>query len=123
MLTFYLEEMVNEIKVLCVESHPKAMTLLRSILASNGYSVISAINGREALDLLELNAIDGVLLEHDLPDATGVAVRARMKRIKPDVPVLMFNGISSQTPFLLNFFIRYLQQPAHPDRAYDDLYT
>lgn len=114
---------MNEIKVLCVESHPEAMTLLRSILANNGYSVISAINGREALDLLEWNAIDGVLLEHDLPDATGASVRARMKRLKPDVPVLLFSGISSQTPFLLSFFIRYLQHPVHPDRAYDDLYT
>lgn len=114
---------MNEIRVLCVESRPEAMTVLRSVLANNGYSVVSAVNGSEAIDLLEWNAIDGVLLEHDLPDATGVSVRARMKQIKPDVPVLLFSGISSQIPFLLNFFIRYLQHPVHPDRAYDDLYT
>lgn len=114
---------MNEIKVLCVESHPEAMTLLRSILGNSGYSVISAINGKEALDLLEWNAVDGVLLEHDLPDATGASVRVCMKRVKPDVPILLFSGISSQTPFLLNFFIRYLRHPVHSDRAYDDLYT
>jgi CheY-like chemotaxis protein len=114
---------MHEIKVLCVENHPEWLTLLQSMLVNNGYSVLSAISGREALDLLEANPIDGVLLESDLPDATGASVRARMKRIKPDVPVLMFNGISSQTPFLLRFFVRYLQQPLHPDRTYDDLYT
>jgi response regulator RpfG family c-di-GMP phosphodiesterase len=121
--TFYSEDIVNEIKVLCVENHPESMTILRSILANNGYSVVSAISGSEALDLLETNAIDGVLLEADLPDATGASVRACMKRMKPEVPVLMFNGISSQTPFLLRFFARYLQHPVHPDSAYDDLYT
>ena len=114
---------MNEIKVLCVENRPESMTMLCSILANNGYSVVSAISGSEALDLLETNAIDGVLLEADLPDATGASVRACMKRMKPDVPVLMFNGISSQTPFLLRFFVRYLQQPMRPDCAYDDLYT
>ena len=114
---------MNEIKVLCVENRPESMTMLCSILANNGYAVVSAISGSEALDLLETNAIDGVLLEADLPDATGASVRACMKRMKPDVPVLMFNGISSQTPFLLRFFVRYLQQPMRPDCAYDDLYT
>lgn len=114
---------MNEIRVLCVENHPESMTVLRSMLAGNGYCVLSAISGREALDLLEANPIDGVLLETDLPDASGASVRAHMKRIKPDVPVLMFSGISSQTPFLLSFFFRYLQHPAHPDRTYDDLYT
>lgn len=114
---------MNEIKVLCVENHPESMTILRSILANNGYSVVSAISGSKALDLLETNAIDGVLLEADLPDATGASARASMKRIKPDIPVLMFNGISSQTPFLLRFFARYLQHPVHSDSAYDDLYT
>lgn len=114
---------MNEIRVLCVESHPESMTALCSILANNGYSVVSAINGRQALDLLEAHPIDGVLLESDLPDAAGASVRACMKRMKPEVPVLMFNGISSQTPFLLRFFVRYLQHPARPDSAYDDLYT
>jgi CheY-like chemotaxis protein len=115
--------MMNDIRVLCVENHPESLTLLESILVNNGYSVLSALSGQEALNLLETHAIDGVLLESELPDATGASVRACMKRIKPDVPVLMFDGISSQTPFLLRFFVRYLQHPVHPDRAYDDLYT
>jgi hypothetical protein len=64
------------------------------------------------LRLLTTLDVDGVLVEYDLPDATGSALRAEMKRIKPDVPVLLLDGIGSQTPFLLRFLDAYLQSPA-----------
>jgi len=114
---------VYEIKVLCVENHPESMTLLRAILSNHGFDVLPATTGGQALTLLQLHPIDGVLLENDLPDASGAAVRADMKRIKPDVPVLLFDGITSQTPFLVRFFDSYLRHPMRPDSAYDDLYT
>jgi hypothetical protein len=62
-----------------------------------------------------------VLLEYDLPDATGSAVRAEMKRIKPEVPVLLFAGVGSQTPFLLRFFDSYLRNADRPEWAFQDL--
>jgi hypothetical protein len=65
--------------------------------------------------------IHGVLLEYDLPDATGSAVRTEMKRIKPEVPVLLFTGVGSQTPFLLRFFDSYLRNADRPEWAFQDL--
>jgi hypothetical protein len=65
--------------------------------------------------------VDGVLLEYDLPDATGSVVRAEMKRIKPDVPVLLFAGIGSQTPFLLRFFDSYLRNSERQEADFGDL--
>jgi len=65
----------------------------------------------------------GVLLDYDLPDATGVAVRAEMKRLRPDVPVLLFNGIGSQTPFLLRFFDAYIRHVEQPEAVFEDLDT
>jgi NAD(P)-dependent dehydrogenase (short-subunit alcohol dehydrogenase family) len=44
--------------------------------------------------------------------ATGSAVRAEMKRIKPDVPVLLLPGAGGQTPLLLLFPDANLQSPA-----------
>jgi DNA-binding NtrC family response regulator len=65
--------------------------------------------------------IQGVLLEYDLPDATGSAVRAEMKRIKPEVPVLLFTGVGIQTPFLLRFFDSYLRNLEKPEWTFRDL--
>ena len=54
--------------------------------------------------------MDGVLLEYDLPDATGSAIGARMKQMKPGIPVLLFAGVGTQTAPLLHFFDSYLRR-------------
>ncbi|MGA7381061.1 MAG: response regulator [Terriglobales bacterium] len=112
---------MTDIKVLCVENHPEYMGALKYMLESAGYEVMTATTGGQALDLVRANSVLGVLVEYDLPDATGSAVRAEMKRIKPEVPVLLFNGVGSQTPFLLRFFDSYLRNPERPGDVFDDL--
>jgi CheY-like chemotaxis protein len=112
---------MNEIRVLCVENHPEYMGALKYMLERAGYEVTPATTGDQALRLLTTLHVDGVLLEHDLPDVTGSALRAEMKRIKPDVPVLMFAGIGSQTPFLLRFLDAYLRNLERPESVLRDL--
>jgi DNA-binding response OmpR family regulator len=97
------------------------MGALKYMLEAAGYEVMAATTGAQAMRLLTDLHVDGVLLEYNLPDATGSAVRAEMKRIKPDIPVLLFAGIGSQTPFLLRFFDSYLRNSERPEVVFDDL--
>jgi DNA-binding response OmpR family regulator len=112
---------LGAIRVLCVENHPEYMGALRYMLEGAGYEVTPATTGEQALRLLTTLQVDGVLLECDLPDLAGSAVRAEMKRIKPSVPVLMFAGIGSQIPFLLRFLDAYLRNPKRPESVLRDL--
>jgi hypothetical protein len=50
-----------------------------------------------------------VLLEYSLPDAAGSELRAQLKAMRPHVPILLFEGIGSQTPVMLRFFDSYLR--------------
>jgi len=111
---------MRDAKVLCVENRPEYMAALRYMLESAGYQVMPATTGGEAVDLMKMHAVAGVLLEYDLPDATGVAVRAEIKRIRPEVPVLLFNGVGSQTPFLLRFFDSYLRSEERPENVFEE---
>ncbi len=112
---------MNNVKVLCVESHKEYLDALTFLLEAAGYEVVSAGTGSQGLSMLMKQPIQGVLLEYDLPDATGSAVRAEMKRIKPEIPVLLFAGVGSQTPFLLRFFDSYLRNSERPDWVFQDL--
>lgn len=112
---------MNATRVLCVENHPEYMGALKYMLEAAGYEVMAATTGGQAMRLLTDLHVDGVLLEYNLPDATSSAVRAEMKRIKPDIPVLLFAGIGSQTPFLLRFFDSYLRNSERPEVVFDDL--
>lgn len=100
---------MSGMKILCVEDQPEYRALLAYMLEGIGYEVMPACNGLEAIDMFSKQSIDGVLLEYNLPDASGATLRAKMKAIRPDVPILLFAGIGSQTPFMLRFFDAYLR--------------
>jgi len=112
---------MDAMTVLCVENDPDSLDTLRFILEGIGYDVMAATRAGQALDLLTNQNVDGVLLEYDLPDATGASVRAEMRRIKPDVPVLLLDGVGEQTPPLIRFFDSYLKSESRMSEAFEDL--
>jgi len=112
---------MSNVRVLCVENHGEYRDALRYMLEAAGYEVVTATTGRQGLSMLTKQPVQGVLLEYDLPDATGASIRAEMKRIKPEVPVLLFAGVGSQTPFLLRFFDSYMRHTNKPEWVLQDL--
>jgi CheY-like chemotaxis protein len=107
-------------KILCVENQPEDMAVLTYMLQGIGFEVMPASSGQQAIDMVAKEAIDGILLEYNLPDS-GTAVRTRLKAIRPDIPVLLFSGVSSQTPFMLRFFDAYLRNGNRIGEGWGDL--
>ncbi|MGA7399450.1 MAG: response regulator [Candidatus Sulfotelmatobacter sp.] len=112
---------MSEMTILCVEDQSDYMATLTWMLEGIGYEVMHASNGGQAIDLLASHTVDGVLLEHNLRDANGIALRAQLKAMRPDIPVLLFEGIGSQTPVMLRFFDAYLQKKERPGNELGDL--
>jgi DNA-binding response OmpR family regulator len=112
---------MSSVRVLCVENHIEYLDALKCVLETAGHEVLSATTGSQGISILVKQPIHGVLLEYDLPDRTGSSVRAEMKRIKPEVPVLLFTRVGRQTPFLLRFFDSYLRNSERPAWAFQDL--
>ena len=68
--------------------------MIRNILAPDGYCLLEAENGREALDLYSSSQPDLVLLDIMMPVMDGLEACARLKKMPGGnhVPVLMFTG-------------------------------
>lgn len=62
------------------------------VLAMAGYQVLSAIHGRQALEILAANAVDLVLLDYVMPGLDGGAVAREIKKSRPDVPVILVSA-------------------------------
>ena len=61
------------------------------------FQVIETSNGRDALNILkEPNDIDLVILDVILPDLKGTEVLKRMKKIAPDLDIIILTGYSSK---------------------------
>ena len=67
------------------------ITLMRS-LELEGYRCETAEDARSAMDAFEGQACDVALLDVQLPDGNGLDVLERMKRTRPEVPVIVMSG-------------------------------
>ena len=66
-------------KVLIVDDNPDSVAIMRSILESRGYDVAAAQSGAEALDFLQRETVNLVLLDIMMPEMSGTEVLQRIK--------------------------------------------
>jgi two-component system, cell cycle sensor histidine kinase and response regulator CckA len=80
--------------VLVVEDEPAMREVTRRILSRNGYQVITAANGREAIEVAanQANGIDVVLTDVVMPQMLGKEAAERIRALRPGVKVLFMSG-------------------------------
>lgn len=78
-------------KILIVEDEEKISRFLELELNHEGYAVEQAFDGKKALDLLENNTYDLVILDVMLPKLNGMAVLRRLRKFS-SVPVIMLTA-------------------------------
>jgi two-component system response regulator RegX3 len=81
-------------KLLVVEDEESILEPLEFLLTREGFSVITAKNGREALDKFESNEVDLILLDLMLPEISGTEVCRRIRQ-KSNVPIIMLTAKDS----------------------------
>jgi CheY-like chemotaxis protein len=80
--------------ILCVDDNQVAVSGWSLYLQQQGYSVLSAFSADEGLQRFATQPVSAVLLDYNLPELDGTAVSALMKRMKPQVPIILFTGAS-----------------------------
>lgn len=78
--------------VLCIDDHQNALAGWSLYLHGAGYRVLTTVDPSEGLELFATRAVDAVLLDYTMPLMDGAEVARTMKRLKPDVPIILFSG-------------------------------
>jgi len=78
--------------ILCIEDNERYLLLRKAVLERNGFSVLAASTGEQALEILAEAPICLTISDHMLRGTTGVRLAKKMKAIKPDVPVVFYSG-------------------------------
>ena len=66
-------------KILAIDDEPDVLLQVEFILKKNGYSVVTAANGKDGWDLINKEKPDLVLLDLILPGIDGIEISKRMK--------------------------------------------
>ena len=78
--------------ILIIDDEPNLRRSLGLILQRAGYSVITAANAGEALQLLQTGSYDLAFLDLKLPDINGIELLPQIKELYPEMPVLILTA-------------------------------
>ena len=78
--------------VLIVDDETTIIESLEGILSDDGFEVMHAFNGYEALKKIETDSPDIVLLDIWMPGMDGIETLKEIKKIAPSLPVVMITG-------------------------------
>ncbi|MBI2295088.1 MAG: EAL domain-containing protein [Betaproteobacteria bacterium] len=78
--------------VLLVDDDDDALTLVKRVLAKDGYRILAARNAHEGLALLRDHRVDVVISDQNMPGTPGVEFLQRVKALSPRTMRMMTSG-------------------------------
>jgi len=84
--------------ILIVEDYLDTRYMLKLLLESLNYAVLTAANGETAMAIAAKNHIDLIVTDFNLPDITGAALIRRLRRMNEDlkrVPIVMLTALDA----------------------------
>lgn len=84
--------MKQEIVILVVDDEPMMQTLLERILTRDGYRVVAAGNGEDALQILKREPISIVISDLQMPIMSGLDLLKELKKDYPQVGVIIMTA-------------------------------
>lgn len=93
--------------IVCIDDYGEILRFLRDELERRGYSVYTASDGKQGLEIVANNGIHGVVTDFDMPEMNGAEVAAAVRESHPHIPILMLSG-STPTEQTLNLVDGFL---------------
>ncbi len=81
--------------VLIVDDSQGVRQVVSGVLASHGFSTVSAGSVSDALAALAKNTIDAMVVDFSMPRADGVALVHMVRQRYGEIPVVMLSGVAS----------------------------
>ncbi|MEJ5244762.1 MAG: hybrid sensor histidine kinase/response regulator [Bacteroidota bacterium] len=106
----------NQFLILVVDDNPKNLQILSAVLYKEGYTVLFASNGKQALDMAQNQVPDLILLDINLPDIDGFEVCKKLKQnsLTKDIPIMFITGRIETEDIVLGFkvgAVDYITKP------------
>ena len=104
----------SSITILCVDDEETPRTLRKLILQKQGYQVITAASGAEALEVLTRANISLILSDQMMPGMTGTELTKSVKAMRPAMPVILISGVN-EVPEDASYADRFISKVGGPE--------
>ena len=83
---------LGEINILLVDDNPKFLKILADRIKLKGHEPLTALNGREALEIIKSNRIHIAIVDQRMPDMDGLVLITQLKKIDPSIKTMLLTG-------------------------------
>ncbi|MEN6618411.1 MAG: hybrid sensor histidine kinase/response regulator [Rikenellaceae bacterium] len=110
----------SEFTILIVDDVDANVLLLKLLISKAGYKTLTAFNGRDALEIVNKNRPDLILLDIMMPVMDGHEVAKRLREIpdKADIPIIFLSALNSTEDIVQGFKLGaadYVSKPFNKD--------
>ena len=110
----------TQAEILWVDDEIESLKSQILFLKNKGYEVTAVTNGYDALETLKDKNVDVVLLDESMPGMTGLETLAKIKEIRPSLPVVMVT--KNEAEYIMEEAIGsqisdYLIKPVNPNQV------
>jgi CheY-like chemotaxis protein len=103
-----------------------SMTMLKSVISKAGYSVLTAENGTEALDIARTQTPDVIILDVMMPNMDGAEVAATLKKnpMTQAIPIILLSSLIStqeERNKVKKGFVSYLSKPFDREKLLNEI--
>ena len=81
--------------VLCVEDEDAQLEMRKILFEAAGFAFLGAATGAEAMELFRTHEVSVVVIDYWMSGMNGMIVAEEMKRLRPEVPIVMLSGFAS----------------------------
>lgn len=86
----------SRIRVLLLDDDAKMVTLVRNILADDGFEVVGCTSSADVLAQVEALDPHVVVLDEVMPDLDGLDVAEDIRELRPTQPIVIFSSLFDQ---------------------------
>lgn len=108
-------------KVLVIDDHPETRDIIAGVLRSDGFRVLTAVNGRSGIELAKNEQPHLIVVDGMMPDITGWEVTRQLRQLSTfsHTPIVMFTAADDAEQKLAGFEAGvddYMIKPVQPDQ-------
>jgi CheY-like chemotaxis protein len=78
--------------ILCIDDEEPGLKVRRILLETAGHRVLTALSGREGIEIFQSDDVDAVILDYWMAGMNGVATARELKRLKRSVPIIILSA-------------------------------
>ena len=102
--------------IVCIDDDDGMLGYQKALLERRGYKVLTAASARQGLQIAGLCVVAAVIVDYHMPEMNGHEVATEIKRLKPQVPVVMVSSDDEIPEHALNVVDAFVSKNDAPSR-------